>query len=1201
MFAEFFSFELRSRFKNINVYIFFALLFLITFMFIATDNLRIGGDLGNVNKNSPFTIMLIISTLSTLGLFFTTAIMSFTATRDFDNKYDQIMFTAPISKFGYFFGRFFAAVVASSVIFLGANLGFLIAPLMPWVDSEQIGAVMLSAHLNSFLIVVLPNVIFSGAVMFSLAMLTRSNLYTFIGALILLVSYVVVSTFMSDLDNQDIASLFDPFGGNSIGLQSKYWTIAEKNTNVMGLDGLVLMNRLVWLSLSVVILFFTYRKFTFETAGGSKKKGKAENKEENDYKVSFLLSDKVVPTVRLDFSTKTIWLQFFNQIKIEVQGIVRSVPFIVISIAAIISLMSAAANAGKSYDTPVFPVTYIMLGVINGSYNLFLFAIIMYYSGVLVWRERDAKINELYDASPFPSWIPFFSKTIALISIPAILSLLAIVVCVLMQAKEGYYNFELGLYFFDLMVIDLSNYALLAVLAMFLQVIFNNRYLGYLSFIVIFSLQLFAFNGWDIFSNLFKYAGAPFITYSDMNGYGPYLESLAWFRLYWGLFAAALMLIAAAFWVRGKSNSFKERLNDAKKEYARHYKVALPSILVLWLVVGAWVFYNTKVLNTIRSTKEREKNAVAYEKKYKYYEKALKPRIVAVKCAVDLFPEESNAYSKVDLLLVNKNDTQIDSLYFSTDETDEYKFEIPNAKVAYHDKELGFLIYKLDKPLQTGDTMAMSFSSQYERKGFENQPSANVIAANGTFFNSSAIMPIFGYSTGKTLQDKKKRKENDLPAIERMPEQTDSMALKNTYISEDADWITFEAVVSTSKDQIAIAPGSLVKEWTKDNRRYFHYKLEHKALSFFSFMSARYEVERQKWNGIDIEVYYHKAHGYNVERMVKSMKASLGYYIENFGAYPHKQCRIIEFPRYASFAQAFPGTMPYSEAIGFISKIDDEKDIDFVYYVVAHEMAHQWWAHQVIGAAVKGATLMSETMSQYSALMVMEKMYGREKINKFLKYEMDRYLGGRGSEEIKEQPLMYNEAQQYIHYRKGSVIMYALRDYIGEDSLNAALKRYVSKVAYQEPPYTASREFVSYVSQAVPDSLKYLVTDFFENITLYDNRMTNASMEKLANGDYKVKFKVSVAKVYADSIGNEKPQPLADWIDIGILKEVEEKGKKTDKNLFVKRVKFTQKDNEFEFIVKEKPDKVMIDPTHLLIDRVPSDNFKSLSEGSESK
>jgi aminopeptidase N len=120
---------------------------------------------------------------------------------------------------------------------------------------------------------------------------------------------------------------------------------------------------------------------------------------------------------------------------------------------------------------------------------------------------------------------------------------------------------------------------------------------------------------------------------------------------------------------------------------------------------------------------------------------------------------------------------------------------------------------------------------------------------------------------------------------------------------------------------------------------------------------------------------------------------------------PFKQARILEFPTYANFTQAFAGTIPYSEGIGLVTRLPDTgaaDKIDMVTYVTAHEIAHQWWGHQVIGAEQQGPTLLSETFAQYSALLVMERLYGREQVRKFLKYELDRYLRARGGKLIED-------------------------------------------------------------------------------------------------------------------------------------------------------------------------------------------------------
>lgn len=178
--------------------------------------------------------------------------------------------------------------------------------------------------------------------------------------------------------------------------------------------------------------------------------------------------------------------------------------------------------------------------------------------------------------------------------------------------------------------------------------------------------------------------------------------------------------------------------------------------------------------------------------------------------------------------------------------------------------------------------------------------------------------------------------------------------------------------------------------------------------------------------------------------------------------------------------------------------------MDYAFYVTAHEIAHQWWAHQVIGANVQGATVLSESLSQYSALMVMEQEYGRQHMRQFLKRELDGYLSGRGGEAIEELPLERVENQQYIHYQKGSLVFYRLREEIGEQALNRALKRFLQDKGYQQPPYTTSRELLAYIRAETPADRQQLVTDLFEKISFYDNRVMAASARKRDDGRYDV-------------------------------------------------------------------------------------------------
>ena len=736
------------------------------------------------------------------------------------------------------------------------------------------------------------------------------------------------------------------------------------------------------------------------------------------------------------------------------------------------------------------------------------------------------------------------------------------------------------------------------ILALLFHYLINNRYIAYFAFVVFIIANGFVWRLLEINTNMVSFDSTPRIIYSAMNGFGPFVPSTVWFNIYWGLFCVLLGFVILFFYIRGKETDFKQRWQNAKLQLSENKLVAGFSLLT-FILCGSFVFYNTKVLNKYDTVKEGENSQVNYEKKYKKYQYLNQPRYVSFDYSIDIMPEERSMTAKIGAWVKNKSNLPINEIHFTVPPfADTTKIEIAGAKLKLNDADLYYRIYTLSKSLAPNDSIKINFDLSKTTRGFENEVSFTELTQNGTFFNNSTILPIIGYSVNGEITEKNKRIKLGLPKRERMPklEQNNMVVRGNPYISSDADWVNVSTTISTSPDQIAIAPGSLIKSWNANGRKYFKYQLDHKSFNFYSFISAKYAVARKKWNGIDLEVYYHPQHATNVPNMLKSLQKSLEYYTTNFGPYVHKQCRILEFPRYAGFAQAFPGTMPYSESIGFITDLREvSKDkIDGVFYVVAHEMGHQYWAHQVCGPNMAGSEMFSEGFAQYSALMVMEKEYGKDKMKQFLKYEMNDYLNGRGSEFEGESPLMKTEHQGYIHYEKASVVMYYLKEMIGEKNVNAALKNIISKYAYQKPPYVTSVDVVNELRAVTPDSLKYLIGDLFENITLFSNRALEVKYKKVGV-EYEVTIKTTSDKFRANSQGKETAVPLSDYIDIGIFGE----SKESDilgKVLAYKRLKITKKENTFVFKTKEKPSEAGIDPYNYLIDRIPSDNLKAAEE-----
>ncbi len=223
--------------------------------------------------------------------------------------------------------------------------------------------------------------------------------------------------------------------------------------------------------------------------------------------------------------------------------------------------------------------------------------------------------------------------------------------------------------------------------------------------------------------------------------------------------------------------------------------------------------------------------------------------------------------------------------------------------------------------------------------------------------------------------------------------------------------------------------------------------------------------------------------------MMESMKASLDYFSTNFSPYQYEQVRILEFPRYAEFAQSFPGTIPFSEAIGFVLDIDDEENVDMAFYVTAHEVAHQWFGMQVEAANVQGRLMILETLSQYAAIMVLKQKYSEEKVQQFLELQKDKYLDGKRRESGKEPPLALVENQEYVYYAKGAINIYELQKEIGENKVNLALKKFINdwntingKLKMMTDRYATTEDLLGYFRDVAPDHKKHIITDLFESV-----------------------------------------------------------------------------------------------------------------------
>ncbi len=1162
--------------------------------------------------NNALSINGIISSISVFLYFMLPSIIGASVSKDFKHNVHHILFAYPIQKSSYLWAKFLSSFLVVLIIIFLIYLGIFLGTVFPFTNPDLVTDFNFLYYLQSFLYMVLPNVLFFGAVVFAVVAISRNIFAGFITVLILVVLQTFTEVLSGYEDYKVLAAYLDPLGFAALGLDTEYWTVFEQNNNYLPFNGYLLYNRMIWLGVSLLIFALVYFKFSFSQQGivinWFKKKGEKLVKSN----FSFFINIKI-PSVNTSFEASTLAKFALKQSVFDFKYIIKNKIFIGFMLIVLLIALSVLSVRDQISGTPTIPVTREMASLVIGISGFFMIIMTFLFSGMLINRSKIANMDQLVNATPFPNWAFTLSKFVAMFWMQATFYILLIFLAIGVQLFQGYYKLEIDHYLFSAFVINYLSIMVWTALSFFTHQIFKNYIVGFVVLLGFYILLGFL-PDFGIQQSIFRFNSVTSVNYSDMVGWSDFITEFFVYRSYWFSLAVVLYVLALQFYRRGMAYSAKLRLQKAIKTFNTPKIIAIGLGFIVFVGLGSWIYYHDNIKNERYTGIEREKQRVEFENTYKPYSNLPHPRITDVSIELDLYPEERNYVAKGEFILKNKTSQPIDSIMVNVrDDVQNYKFS-KSGKVVLNDTFYDVDIYQFDKQLMPGDSTSFTFEMKNKPNTILKRPSP--IRANGTFLNNS-MFPNFGYRESAEISNNKLREKYDLPPKERMKSPYDSTALGNTYISKDADWINFQAKITTSADQIAIAPGYLIDENEADGRRYFHYKMDKPILNFYNVMSADYEVYEDEHNGINIQIFYHKPHDFNIKRMMNGAKVSLDYYEENFSPYQFRQLRIMEFPLFSGrFAQSFANTVPFSETIGFIAKVDDEDEesVDYPFSITSHEVAHQWWAHQVIGADVRGATLLSESMSEYSSLKVLEEEYGSTQMRRFLKDALDSYLSGRTFEQQKELPLMLNENQQYIHYNKGSLVLYAMSDYLGENKFNNILSQYIDKVAFQEPPYTTSIEFVKHLEKNTPDSLKYLVEDMFKTITLYDNYIEKAEYSMNSDSTYTVNIDAVVSKYKSNNKGKRlyfngqdslmhviekdtiKSWPMRDYIEIGIFTENVENGKTKDKPLYLKKVLVDSIYNTFEIKVDEKPTEVGIDPYNKLIDTNSSDNRKTLSE-----
>lgn len=1190
MFGNIASFEFRYQLRQPAFWVIFIVFALLSFGAVASENVSLGSG-GNVFKNAPFSLAIAHIAFNVFFMLGSTAIVANAVARDTSTGYGPLILSTPVSKGSYLFGRFFGAFAAVALCYLSISFGTLLGTTMPWVDPETLGPLRPFDYLYAYGVYGLTGLFLTSALFFMLATVTRSMMATYVGVVAVIILYLATNGVLGSRPEFETALAWaEPFGSGAYSLATKYWTAAEKNAINAPLEGVLLWNRVLWTLAGAVILAGTYALFNPSPRGAKARKAE---------KLRAITDAAPAPVATAGglpqptHGLRAAWAQLVSRTGFEMAMIFRSPAYLVLLLLGFAFAIAMLFFTGEMYGAPILLVTRVAITALFGAFSLISIVIAIYYSGELVWRDRERKTHEIIDASAAPDWTFLIPKTLALVLVLFSTALIGILAGVVTQAIKGYYDFELGKYVFWYAIPQAVSFSLLAVLAIFVQALSPNKFVGW-AIMVVYLISTIVLSNLGFDHPIYQYGTGIAVPLSDMNGRGDFAGFNAWFDLYWTAFAIVLLVIVYGLWRRGTETRLMPRLKRFPRRLAGPAGVLGGLALAVFIGAGVFIYTNTNVWNEYRTRSATERLQAEAEKTLLRYENVPQPAVADVRLVLDLHPHAPRLTARGTYVLENRTSEPQGEIHLRWPEDLEIRsLSIQGATLQREWPQFDYRIYRFATPLQPGEKRTMTFETVMEQRGFKAGGNTTRIVDNGTFVSNAEFAPSIGMDRAGLLTDRSKRRKHGLPAELRPAKLEDESARARNYIG--ADWVNADITVTTDADQTPIAPGYKVSDVTRDGRRTARFVTDAPILHFFSVQSARYEVLRRQHNGVSLEVYHDPQHARNAPRMIEAMQASLDYYTRAFSPYQFRQARIIEFPGYASFAQAFANTMPYSEGIGFIADFSDPTKIDYVTYITAHEMGHQWWAHQVVGSDQQGMTVLSETLAQYSALMVMEKMYGRDDIRRFLKFELDNYLRSRGTERLEELPLIRVENQGYIHYQKGGLIMYLLRDQIGEDAVNRALRRVIAQYAFKGAPYPRSLDLLAALRAEAPADKQALITDLFEKITLYDVKTTGATATRRSDGRWDVTVTVDARKLYADGKGEETDAPLNESFDVGLFSAEPGKGRfDEDDVLLFERRQIRTGVQTLRFITARKPAFAGVDPYNKWIDRNSDDNVRAV-------
>ncbi len=909
MFLRIAGFEFRYQIRSPVFWAAGLVFFLLAFAATTVPQIQLGSR-GPMHVNAPVAILQLVGIMGVLFVFAITAFVANIVVRDDETGFGPLIRSTPIAKFDYLMGRFSGAFGASAILALTMPLGILVGTFMPGGDPVKLGPFRPDDYVYAYFVVVVPTVLILSASFFALATATRSMMATYLGAVAFLIGYFVLITLFQKPIYGPLVGLLEPFGIGAIREATKYWTTAERDTTLPPLFGVILLNRAIWFAVSLALLAVAYVSYRFEARGA-----RTSRPQKKDTSVP-PVSSRPLPAPRFD--RVSLFAMGWRWTRLEMAQVFKSPAFFVLLVLGLLNALSSLVTATDRNYFTVLPVTILMIQTLNLEFAIIPTIVAIYYAGELVWRERERRMHEIFDASPVPDWALVIPKIAAIALVLIALFAISVLAAAGTQALKGYTNFEWSHYLDWYLVPNAIGAIQLAALAIFVQALSPHKYIGW-GVMALILIALLALPGMGFEHHLYLYGTSPDAPLSDMNGQGRFWVARAWFEVYWSGFALMLAVLASVLWRRGAETRLRPDSLACRDGWRAGQALSWPL---------AWPFGRGAARSSITTPTFSMRTAPASNRTCgSPIMRRLSTNFTTSHRHGSPMSRSMPRFIRTTRRIIttgrftirNKSDKPLREVHLRwARDLKVDRLTVEGAHVKQRFDRFNYVIYAFDRPMQPGEARAINFHSVWEQKGFKNSGNMTRIVDNGTYADDRQILPIVGMDAYGLLGDPVKRRRYGLPAELRVPKLEDNSARASSYNASAADFVNTDITVSTVADQIPLAPGYRVSDVVRRDRRIARFKSDAPIVYYFSIQSAAYAVKRDRWRDVDLAVYYDPHHPYEIDRMIRAIKASFDVYTKEFGPYQFRQVTFIEFPGYEDFAESYANTVPWSENLGFI-------------------------------------------------------------------------------------------------------------------------------------------------------------------------------------------------------------------------------------------------------------------------------------------